>query len=225
MVKNRNGIIGVEGGKGTCFQWKEKGQCSQGDQCRFRPESNDRAQKAEHTAATPSEPSFPRDRRVSRKRSIRGRSNHGSILGQPCRYYLKGTCTRSLCEYWHRLSANFTKRKRRVKPVTNVCFRIMRLMNNQTKAKGYSSQKEEKATTKMRWLLWKVFHNWIVYHKIQMHSLGRKSRGNPTQKVLERNSKGTIRQVYATSWEYPGKERTIAGKNKCQSSSSAKSLR
>ena len=23
---------GVEGGKGTCFQWKDKGQCSKGDQ-------------------------------------------------------------------------------------------------------------------------------------------------------------------------------------------------
>ena len=32
--------------------------------------------------------------------------------------------------------------------MTNVCFRIMRLMNNPTKAKGYSSQKEEKSDDK-----------------------------------------------------------------------------
>ena len=32
-VKSRNGLIGVEGGKGICYQWKEKGQCSQGVQC------------------------------------------------------------------------------------------------------------------------------------------------------------------------------------------------
>ena len=38
---------------------------------------------------------------MSRKRSIRGKSNPGSILRQPCRYYLKGTCTRTSCEYWH----------------------------------------------------------------------------------------------------------------------------
>ena len=27
--------------------------------------------------------------------------NHGSILRQPCRYNLRGTCTRTPCEYWH----------------------------------------------------------------------------------------------------------------------------
>ena len=76
VTKNQKGTSGVEGGKGTCYQWKEKGQCSKGDHCRFRHESNDLAQKPEHTAATPSEPSFSRGRRVSRKRSI---------LRQPCK--------------------------------------------------------------------------------------------------------------------------------------------
>ena len=102
VVKSRKARIGVEGGKGTCYQWKENGQCSQGDQCSFRHETQDRAQTPEHTAATPSEPTPSRGRSVSRKRSIRGKSNHGAtILRQPCRYYLKGTCTRAPCEYWH----------------------------------------------------------------------------------------------------------------------------
>ena len=87
--------------KVLCYQWKEKGPCSQGDKCSVRHESNDRAQKTEHTAATPSEPTVSRGRSVSRKRCIRGNSNHGSILRQPCRYYLRGTCTRASCEYWH----------------------------------------------------------------------------------------------------------------------------
>ena len=72
VVKNRKGMSGVEGGKGICYQWKEKGQCSKGDQCSFRHESNDRAPKPEHTAATPSEPSTARGRSVSRKRNFRG---------------------------------------------------------------------------------------------------------------------------------------------------------
>ena len=98
VVKSRRGLSGVERGKGTCYQWKEKGQCSQGDdRCSFRHESNDRAQQPEHTAATPSEPTVSRGRSVSRKRSIRGKSNHGTILRQPCRYYLKGTCARTSC--------------------------------------------------------------------------------------------------------------------------------
>ena len=87
VVKSRKGIIGAEGGNGICHQRKEKGQCSQGDWCSFWHESNDRAQKPEHTAATPSEPASSRGRSVSRKRSIRGRSGHGSILRKPCRLF------------------------------------------------------------------------------------------------------------------------------------------
>ena len=32
VVKNRMGFGGVEGGSGLCYQWKEKGWCSKGDQ-------------------------------------------------------------------------------------------------------------------------------------------------------------------------------------------------
>ena len=100
-VINRRGSGGVEEGKGICYQWKEKGRCSKGDQCGFRHESGDHAQKQAPNAATPSEPSMTRGRSVSKKRSIQGKSNHGAILRQPCRYYLKGTSTRSPCESWH----------------------------------------------------------------------------------------------------------------------------
>ena len=93
VIKNRKGTRGIEGGRGTCYQWKEKGQCSKGDQCSFRHESNDRAQKPEHTAATPSEPSMTRGRSVSKK-SIQGKNNHGALRRQTCRY----TCTRTPCE-------------------------------------------------------------------------------------------------------------------------------
>ena len=92
VVKNREGMSGVAGGKGTCYLWEEEGQCSKGDQWSFRHESNDRAQKPEHNAATPSEPSLSRGRSVSRKRSIRGKSNHGPILRQPCRYRSPRNC-------------------------------------------------------------------------------------------------------------------------------------
>ena len=56
VVKNRKASIGVEGGKGICYKWKGKRQRSKGDRCSFRHETQDRAQKQEHTAATPSEP-------------------------------------------------------------------------------------------------------------------------------------------------------------------------
>ena len=35
VVKNRKGLISVAGGKGICYQWKEKSQCSQGDPLQF----------------------------------------------------------------------------------------------------------------------------------------------------------------------------------------------
>ena len=47
----------------------KKGQCSKGNQCSFRHESNDRAQqKPRPDAATPSEPSMSRGRSVEEKK-------------------------------------------------------------------------------------------------------------------------------------------------------------
>ena len=220
MVKNRKGLVGVEGGKGICYKWKEKGQCSHGDRCSFHHETQDRAQKPEHTAATPSEPTVSRGRSVSRKGSIRGRSIHRSILRQPFR------SRERLVKIGIRPSCNSINMKRVVRLETSVCFHITRLMNNPKKSRKRAiSHNEEKAMTRMLWLLWKVCHNWVLYHKIQMHSfLKVESLGEPDAESLGTNSKGTIHEVYATSSEYPGKERAIVGKNKCQSSSSAKSL-
>ena len=85
VLKSRKELTGVEGGKSVCYQKKAKGQCSQGSRCSFRHETQHLAQKPEHTAATPSELPMSRGRSVSRKRSIRGNSDHWSIFGQPCR--------------------------------------------------------------------------------------------------------------------------------------------
>ena len=151
---------------------KKKGQCSQRDRCSFRHETQARAQKPEHTAATPSEPTVSRDRSVSRKRSIQGKSNPGAILRRPCRvFFLNCTCTRTSCEYWHPPGCHFYKMKPVVRMETSVCFRITRLMNNKIKKpKKATSQKEETAMTRMLWLFTKVYQNWVVCHKIQMHS-------------------------------------------------------
>ena len=80
---------------------KKKSQRAKGDPCSFQHESNDRAQKPTPKAATLSEPSMTRGRSMSRMKSVRGKSNPGMILRQPCKYFLKGTCTRSPCECWN----------------------------------------------------------------------------------------------------------------------------
>ena len=82
VVKRRKGVTCVEGGKGTCYKWKVKGQCSQGVRCSFRHETRGSCTKTRtHNL---SEPTLSRGRSVSRKRSIQDKSYHGSILRQPC---------------------------------------------------------------------------------------------------------------------------------------------
>ena len=65
VVKSRKGSSGVEGGKGICYQLKQKGQSSKGDQCSFQHESDDHAPKPTPKAAPPSQPSMTRGRCVS----------------------------------------------------------------------------------------------------------------------------------------------------------------
>ena len=90
----------------------KKGQCSKGDQCSFRHKSNDRANPTPK-AVPPSEPqsSKTRGRSVSRKRNARGRSQSEKFNRQPCKFFLKGTCTKSPCEYWHLPECQFCKTK------------------------------------------------------------------------------------------------------------------
>ena len=126
-----------------------------------------------------------------------------------------------------RPSANSIKMKRVVRLKTSVCFRITRLMNNQIKSrKGATSQKRRESDDKNAVAIVKSVSQLVVYHKIQMHSFLKVESlgGNPMQKVLEpiqrvRFAKSTLR--HASLREKKG---TIVGKNKCQSSSSAKFL-
>ena len=116
--ENRNRSSGQES-KGLKMALKEdkvyaingekKASVRKRDQCSFRHESNDHAPKPTPKTATLSEPSMTRGRSVSRKRSSRGKSQTGRILRRPCRYFLQGTCTRSLCEYWHPPECQFYK--------------------------------------------------------------------------------------------------------------------
>ena len=101
--------VAFEGGKGTCYQWKEKGQCSQGDRCSFRHERTDRAWKPEHTAATPSEPTVSRGRSVSRKRSIRGKSHHWCHSPTTVQILFEGYLHAIALWMWHLPDCQFYK--------------------------------------------------------------------------------------------------------------------
>ena len=125
---------------------------------------------------------------------------------------------------------NSTKQKRDVKQGISVGSRIVRLMNNETK-----NQKEDCCSHEGRESDDK---NAVAIVKIVPRSgcasqdsdalisqRGKQPRGHPMKKRSGINMKSTVHSVHATSSKYPGKERTIAGKNTSQTSTSAKSLR
>ena len=98
-VTSRRGLSGIERGKGVCFPWNAKG-CSRGDQCSFRHKGHERAKPTLKTAP-PSEPAAPGGGSASRERSPRGRSPPWKTNRQPCKNFLKGTCNKLPCDYWH----------------------------------------------------------------------------------------------------------------------------
>ena len=100
VVTSRRGLSGIERGKGICYQWKAKGQCSRGDQCSFRHESHDRA-KPTPKAAPSSEPPTPRGRSASRKKEPQRQKPVWEVQSTAVQNFLKGTCTKLLCDYWH----------------------------------------------------------------------------------------------------------------------------
>ena len=100
----RNGVVKNPGTKqrvqrilGDCWQWESNGQCSRGDNCRFRHDIN---KHAKMTQPNPSPNSFMQqdERKSSRTRSPRGRSPSGRMSRWPCKDYLIGTCTNSFCK-------------------------------------------------------------------------------------------------------------------------------
>ena len=82
-----------------------------------------------------------RGRSVSRKRSIKGKSNPCMILRQPCRYNLKGTCTRSPCECWHLPECQIYQNESGCKAEDKCLFPHHKVDEQPNKkAKGYHSQ-------------------------------------------------------------------------------------
>ena len=104
VVKSRRGQRGVQRGKGVCYQWKAKGQCS--DKCSFRDV------RAKPTPKTAPPLSHQRQRgRVRRgKRASEAGVHLGSSLDSRAKTtYLKGTFTKSPCDDWHPPECQFYK--------------------------------------------------------------------------------------------------------------------
>ena len=183
---------------------KKKSQCSKGDQCSFRHERNDRAQKPTPNAATPSEPSMTRDRSESRKRSVRGRGQTGRILRQPCRYYLKGTCTRSPCEYWHPPECQVYKTES-VDKCLFPHFQVEEQPGKKLKKSFKNPQngrKRQDAAASVK----PVPQGWVSQDSEPSGLLKKRGvSGKPEAYSFGINPMSTIHTVYATSSKYPRK--------------------
>ena len=134
VVTSRRGLSGIERGKGVCYQWKAKGQCSRGDLCSFGHDGDERAKPTPKTAPS-SEPPTPRGRSASRKWSLRGRSQSGKSNRQPCKNLLKGTCTKFLCDYWHPPECQFCKSESGCKFGAECPFPHWKVEDNPTKGR------------------------------------------------------------------------------------------
>ena len=87
VVTSRRGISGVARGKGICYQWKAKGQCSSGDKCSFRHDGDERAKPTQK----PFHPLSHQHKEVEVRRE-EGASEAGGPSGktnrQPCKNFL-----------------------------------------------------------------------------------------------------------------------------------------
>ena len=174
---------------------KKKGQRSKGDRCSFRHESSDRAQKPErHTSRAINDTRSS----VSKKRSIQGKRNHGAILRQLYRYYLKGTYTRSSCEYWHPPGCQFYKTETGCKAGDKCLFphHAVDERPNKTKERLLFTRKKWKRRQECSGYCDNCATTGLPVARlgsILVSQSGKPPRRNPMQKVL-----GSIRKVRST---------------------------
>ena len=94
------------------------------------------------------------------KRTFRGRSPSGKSNRQPCRNFLKGTCTECLVTIGILPSVNFISQNRGVNSAISARFRTERLRNNRMKSR-------RRVVTEMQCLLWKMYGSWVACCRVQ----------------------------------------------------------
>ena len=168
--------------------------------CSFRHESDDRA-KSTPMAAPPSEPqsSKTRGRIVSRKRSTRGRSQSEKFNRLPCKYSLKGTCTKSPCEYWHPPECQFCKTESGCKFGAECLF-------PHWKVEEQSKKKPKKGDDKSAVAVCEKCAT-VGLCIAGRRAAGICSDGTEGHRSVGTNSTSTIHESRAASSKYPGKRK------------------
>ena len=85
---------------------------------------------------------------ASRKRSLRGRSPPGKTDRRPCKNFLKGTCTKLLCDHLHLPECQFDKSESRSKFGTEGSFPNWKVEKQPNKRSKKGGDKREAAIVK-----------------------------------------------------------------------------
>ena len=103
-----------------------------------------------------SEPPTQKRRNASKKKNHKARNPSGKVARQPCKHYLKCTCTKSRCEnYWYSPECQFQKSASGCK-FGEKCSFVRR------QVEGQPSKKQKKMLTKKLSLFWKVHDRWVA---------------------------------------------------------------
>ena len=97
VVKNQGTKKREQSSLGDSWQWESNGQCSNGDNCSFRHDKDQRA-KSTQPNSSPSSSTRQNEGNASGTKSPRGTSSSGKMARLLCKDYLKGTCTTPFCE-------------------------------------------------------------------------------------------------------------------------------
>ena len=101
------------------------------------------------------------------KRNVRGRSQSGKFNRQPCKYFLKGTCTNSPCEYWHLPECQFYKSQL-------VCKFGEKCSFAHRQVEGQPNKKSKKDGDKSAVAFWKMYDSWVAYIRTQKQVSGKR---------------------------------------------------
>ena len=142
---------------------------------------------------------------MSKKRSIQGKSNHGATLLQPCRFYLKCTCTRSPCEYWQSPECQFYKTQTGCKAGDKCPFPHHKVDEepNEKPKKGHYPHTRREGDDKNAVAIEKIVPQFCCVSQDSetlVSQRGKQTPGIPMQRVLEpmrkvRFTKSTLRQA------------------------------
>ena len=127
----------------------------EGDQCSFRHWSHDGAKPIPKAALHPLR---HQHQEASIQRSLRGRSQSGKFNRPPCKYFLKGTCTKSPCEYWHPPECLFYKSESGCKFGVESSFPHRQVEEQPNKKQKKGQDKSAVATVK-------VCDSWVACHR------------------------------------------------------------